>query len=80
MSESQRTKDKRIRDRQRFENHAYRGMVTILKRILDEVTVYSTAPRHICPLCDCLLFESDNTCPGCRAALLAKEVNHGAVA
>jgi hypothetical protein len=55
-------------------------MITILKGILDEVTVYSTVPRHICPQCDCLLFESDNTCPGCRAILLRKEVTHGAVA
>lgn len=70
MSESERAKDKRIRDRQKHEHRAFRGLITILTQLLEEVTVISDVPRTICPQCACLLFESDDTCPGCRVILL----------
>lgn len=74
MPESERAKDKRIRDTQRHENRAFRGLITILKQLLEKSSVYaSSVPRSLCPLCGCLLFESDDTCPGCRVAVLAKE-------
>ena len=77
MPESARTKDKRLRDNQRAENKALRAIMEILKDLFEEVNVYSTCYRTTCPLCGCLLFESDDTCPGCRAALLLEELHRG---
>lgn len=76
MTESARSKDKRIRDIQRAENRALHGLMEILKRLFEEVNVYSTKPRSVCPLCGCLLFPSDDTCPGCRSTVLLEALHH----
>ena len=72
MPRSQRTKDKLIRDNQRFENHALAGILKILQRIEVFVAVESTVPRSICPHDGCLLFPSDNTCPQCQVRLVGE--------
>ena len=67
---SERAKDKAIRDQQKRDNRRAVALIQILKNIFEEINIESTVPRSVCNLCGCLMFPTDNHCPGCRANLL----------